>query len=204
MFYELLDNDDLLDEPVGGIKRPIYAAESNLDDVEYKDVKKGYFSHLIADGKKLDSLPELKFYYSSKVSSLKTEYLINHEQWPIVHEKVMKEFKSLKLSHIQYIPITLIDIDTNQECHEYYAMNILDCIEAIDLEKSEYDYDEEFNVYWFMPRSIYLNRSACSGHNIFRATKHSASLYVSEKVKSIIENHNWIGFAFRKEKLSVN
>ena len=176
MFYELLDNDDLLDEPAGGVKRPIYAAESNLDDVEYKDVKKGYFSHLIADGKKLENLPELKFYYSSKVSGLKNEYLINHAQWPIVHEKVMEEFKNLELSHIQYIPITLVDIDTNQENHEYYAMNILDCIEAIDLEKSKYDYDEEFNVYWFMPRSIYLNPSACSGHDIFRATKHSAVL----------------------------
>jgi len=204
MFYELSNNDDLLDELPGSDKRPIYAAESNLDDIEYKDVKKGYFDYLIKEGKQLVNLPEIKFYYSSKVSTLKSEYLINYNiDWPIIHQTVKDEFEKQGIqSLIQYIPITLADIDTDEEIHEYYAMNILTHIEAIDLEKSEYDYDEEFNHYWFKPRSIYLDESACEGYDIFRLSKNTSHIYVSQKIKDIIEANNWVGFNFRKEKLS--
>lgn len=198
MIYELLDNDDLLDERQGSSKRPIYAAESNMDDIEYKDVKKGYFGYLIKDGKELSDLPEIKFYYSSKVSKLKTAYLLSHrDDWPIIHQIVKDEFDVQGITNIQYIPITLVDIDTEEEIHEYYAMNILNHIEAIDLEKSEYDYDAEFDKYWFMPRSIYLDPSICEGHDIFRASKDPMSLYVSQKIKNIITVNNWTGFSFR-------
>ena len=206
MFYELLDNDDLLDELPGSDKRPIYAAESNLDDIEYKDVKKGYFDYLIKDGKELSDLPEIKFRYSSKVSKLKTEYLLNYNiDWPIVHQTVKEEFEKQNIKgKIQYIPITLADIDTDDEIHEYYAMNILNHIEAIDLKKSDHNYDEEFNYYAFLPGSIYLDESICEGHDIFRASKYTAYVYVSQKVKDIIEKHEWVGFKFREEKVSQN
>ena len=206
MIYELKTNSDLLDELPGSDKRPIYAAESNLDDIEYNDVKKEYFGYLIKDGKELTDLPEIKFYYSSKVSKLKTAYLLNHRiDWPIVHQTVKEEFENQSIqSKIQYIPITLVDIDTDDEIHEYYAMNILNHIEAIDLDNSEHDYDEEFNVYWFMPRRIYLDELICKGHDIFRPSKDTGYVYVSQKVKDLIEKHEWTGFKFREEKVSQN
>ena len=204
MIYDLSFDYDLLEEPPGGSKHPIHATESNIDIIKYKGVKIGYVRYLILDGKELTDLPEIKFYYSSKMSSLKNEYLLNDYRWPIIHKKVMEEFQNQQVSNVQYIPITLSDIDTDEEIHEYYAMNILNSIEAIDLEKSEYDYDEEFNVYWFLPHSIYLNPSICEGHDIFRASKSSTYVYVSQKIKDIIEANNWIGFSFRKEQLSEN
>jgi len=203
MFYELSFDKDILDEPIGGGGRTIYAADSNLDDIRYKDVKEGYFRYLIRDGIELTDIPELIFHYSSKVSNLKNEYLLNFWDWPIIHQTVKESIENHGIrSRIQFIPITLKDIDTDEEIHEYYAMNILNHIEAIDLNKSKHDYDEGLDMYWFLPRAIYLDESVCQGNDIFRPSKDTSSIYVSQKVKDLIEEHRWVGFKFRKEKIS--
>ncbi len=79
-------------------------------------------------------------------------------------------------------------------------MYIKNFIDAFDMEKSKYRYNEKYDFYTFIPKETYLNRSICMGYDIFRCTRSVAAIYVSEKIKNIIEDNHWIGFAFYRQK----
>lgn len=198
MIYELVFNMERIDKSIQDGTNTIYAEESNLDEVEALDIKKGFFRHVITNGEKINEWPNIEFYYSSKASELESEYLLNSWRWPIVHKKVRNEFNNRDIKGIQYLPIKLIDVVTNEENKNYVVMNILNHIEAIDMDKSDYTYNEKYDLYSFIPHTTYLNKDVCSNYDIFRASKRSSVIYVSQKIKDIVEEKNWIGFEFYK------
>ncbi len=64
------------------------------------------------------------------------------------------------------------------------------------MEKSKYKY----NFYTFIPKETYLNESICSEYDIFRCSKSVAAIYVSEKIKKMVENNHWRGFSFYEQQ----
>lgn len=79
-------------------------------------------------------------------------------------------------------------------------MYIVNFIDAFDMEKSKYKYNEKYDFYTFIPKETYLNKNICLGHDIFRCSKSVASIYVSERIKKIVEDNHWIGFAFYEQQ----
>lgn len=53
----------------------------------------------------------------------------------------------------------------------YVLMYIENFIDAFDMEKSKYKYNEKYDFYTFMPKAAYLNSSVCSEYDIFRCSK---------------------------------
>ena len=202
MIYELYQDIEKYDEDVKKGTNTIYANCSNLDEIEYVGIKKGYFRYIITDGKYIDDWPKVEYYYNSKTSSLESEYLVNTGMWPIIHKKVKEEFETQGITGIQYLPIKLIDEITNKESNDYVVMNILNMIEAIDLEKSEYKYNEEYDFYSFIPVTTYFDEEECDKYDIFRASKNTIGIYVSQKIKDIVESNRWIGFEFSGRLMS--
>ena len=81
-------------------------------------------------------------------------------------------------------------------------MNILNFIEAIDMDKSEYTYEEEFDAYFFLPHTTYFNEKMCQNFDFFRDIREIVPIYVSQKIKDIIEKEEWIGFDFFEQQMS--
>ncbi|WP_348521742.1 DUF1629 domain-containing protein [Breznakia sp. PFB1-11] len=152
------------------------------------------------EGKLISDWPTVKFYYSSKASDLESEYLLNSWRWPIIHKKVRKVFEGCGFKGIQYLPIRLIDVVTNKLNEDYVVMNVLNYIDAYDMSMSNFSYNEKYNMYIFVPNAIFLDTKTCSSYDIFRADKNSVPIYISEKVKDIIIEHDWIGFEFYPQK----
>ena len=67
-------------------------------------------------------------------------------------------------------------------------------IEAFDMKKSKYTYDEKYNYYSFLPHLTYMNDKVCKNHDVFRCVYSKPTLYVSDKIKKIVELNNWTGF----------
>jgi len=202
VIYELNHDIEHYDEDVKKGTNTIYANRSNLKEIEYVGIKKGYFKYIITDGKYIDDWPKVEFYYNSKTSSLESEYLVNIVSWPIIHKKVKEEFEKQGITGIQYLPIKLIDEITNKESNDYVVMNVLNMIEAIDLEKSEYKYNEKYDFYSFIPVTTYFDEEVCGKYDIFRASKDKIDIYVSQKIKDIVESNGWIGFEFSGRLMS--
>ena len=200
MFYKLAFDMERIDEAIEQGVNTIYAEKSNLDEINYKSIKKGFFCYSIVNGEELDEWPNVEFYYSSKAAALENEYLLNSARWPIVHKNVKDRFEEANVCGIQYLPVKLVDVATSTVNENYFVMNILNFIEAYNLTESEFTYNEKYNLYTFLPHNTVLDAEICSGYDIFRANKNKMIIYVSEKVKRIVKENGWTGFEFYKQR----
>ena len=200
MFYKLSFDMDMINESVQDGRNIIYAESTNMDEIEHENVRKGFFDNIILSMQAINNWPNVEFYYNSKGFDLEEEYLLNVKTRPIVPIRVMEEFSKKEVIGLQFFPIKLIDAATNNVNTNYVVMYIKNFIDAFDMEKSKYRYNEKYDFYTFIPKETYLNRSICMRYDIFRCTRSVAAIYVSEKIKNIIEDNHWIGFAFYRQK----
>lgn len=200
MYYKLSFDMDKIDKSIDDGTNTIYAETTNMDEIEYENVKKGFFDNIILKPSSITNWPNVEFYYSSKVSDVESDYLLNVKRWPIVHIRVMEEFNKNGIRGIQYYPIKVIDVVTKKVNTNYVLMYIENFIDAFDMEKSKYKYNEKYDFYTFMPKETYLKNSVCSEYDIFRCSKSVASIYVSEIIKNIIEVNQWVGFTLCEQQ----
>lgn len=199
MFYKLTFDMDRIDEGIKDGTNTIYAEADNMDEIEYEGVKKGFFHNVILSPRVIRDWPEVIFYYSSKASDLESDYLLNIRSWPIVHARVMEEFNRRGIGGVQYLAVKLVDVVTHRVNTNYVLLYIENFIDAFDMKRSEYLYDEEYDFYTFLPKKTYLNKGVCSGYDIFRCSKSVAAVYVSEKIKEIAAENKWTGFYFQEQ-----
>ncbi len=200
MFYKLSFDMDRIDESIKDGTNTIYAETTNMDEIEYEDIKKGFFDNIILAPRTINEWPNVEFYYSSKVSELESDYLLNVKRWPIVHIRVMEEFNKNGITGIQYFPIKLIDVVSQRVNTDYTLMYIENFIDAFDMDRSKYKYNEKYNFYTFIPMKTYLSKDICSKYDIFRCSKSVAAIYVSEKIRKIVIGNQWIGFSFYEQQ----
>ena len=200
MFYKLSFDMDRVDESIKSGTNTIYAEATNIDEIEYENVKKGFFDNIILSPHSINHWPNVEFYYSSEASNLESDYLLNVKRWPIIHIRVMEEFVKKGIRGLQYFPIKLIDVVTQKINNNYVLMYIVNFINAFDMEKSKYKYNEKYDFYTFMPMETFLDKSICSDYDIFRCSKSVSAIYVSEQIKKLTEDKQWIGFTFYEQK----
>lgn len=203
MYYTLSFNMDKIDETIGTNSYPIYAEVSNVKEIRYEDMNQGSFRNVFLHmkGKKLENWPIIDFYYTSNVSTLENEYLNNVNGWLIVHQVVRDAFEKNQIMGIQFLPVRVVDITSHNVNNNYYAMNLLNWIDPIDMRKSKYKYNEKYDVYTFFPHATYLIEEKCQKYDIFRCIKSHASIYISDKIKKIFDDNNWDWFLLRKQKM---
>ena len=200
VYYEMMFNADVFEESFSHGKGMISATEDNLDDFSTEKYKKGFYRHILKDGVEIKEWPSVKFFYDSEKGDVEADYLRNTVNWLVVHKRVQKAFEKENISGLQYLPVKVIDVVTKEENRDYVAVNILNVIEAYDMIKSEYEYKEKYNIYSFLPHTTYLDLKVVKKYDIFRATKFRPSIYVSQKIKDLIDENQWTGFDFIRQK----
>lgn len=195
-YYKLTYDMDSVDELVEKGENYIYAESDNLDDLEYNEIKKGRFHTIVQKKIIFDYWPNVVFYYSSKASNKKSDFLLNACNWPIIHNRVKIELEKNNINGIKYYPITLADVVEGIIIKEYYLMYITNFIDAYDLNKSEYKYNDKYDSYTFVPMKTYLNLEVCENNDIFRCIKSPARIFVSDRFRNIIIDNNFNGFSF--------
>lgn len=200
MIYQLMFDMNSIDDSINKGTNTIYAEKSNMDKIQYKGIKKGFFDNIILLDREFENWPEVEFYYSSRVSNIESDLLLNIKRWPIVHKNVKAEFERSNIRGVKYFPIKLIDVVSGEINNNYFLIYVQNFIEAYDMEKSNYKYNEKYDIYTFIPNGIVMNKDICENYDIFRCNKNKACLYVSEKIKKMVEEHNWNGFSFNLMK----
>ncbi|GHU62683.1 hypothetical protein FACS189418_4530 [Clostridia bacterium] len=193
MFYQVLfsrNHEDISADEITHIEDPDAA---HLKELDYPE----WFRSVMGTGK-IENWENVKFYYHSRRTKLNEEYLINSYRCPIVHKKVIDVLKQEGIQGIEALSLSLIDQDSQLVNENYALLNILNFIEAYDMSKSKYMYIDKYQFYSFLPEDIVLDQKVCESFDIFRCKQDKMRIYVSEKVKNIIEKNSWQGFLFQK------
>ena len=99
MYYELLYDMENIDKSIRKGTNAIYAEATNMDEIEYPGIRKGFFDRIILKALLVDiKWPEVIFYYSSKVSTRESDYLLN-----------IKRFLCIKNFHLLTVFLLRID-----------------------------------------------------------------------------------------------
>lgn len=167
--------------------------DSNIRDIQYKRYKKGWFKLAFERGVEVDLsiLPEINFYYSSSKGNQFDMFLLNSFGLIIVSAKVKQVFLEDEVTGLQYIPVNIEDKDQKIPTKKYYLLNFLNVVDAINLEYSQYDYFEKYDIYTFWGNRICFNHFRVVNLDIFKDIKSPKSIFVSQKIKDIFYQHKW-------------
>lgn len=95
--------------------------------------------YITVSGKEIKEWEKVVFEYDSTEGNILTDYLANLYRWPIVSDDFCKAIQGFTENQVQYLPVKVMDKNTKLETDSYFVMNIMNIIDAIDLENSKYD-----------------------------------------------------------------
>lgn len=148
-----------------------------------------------------------EFGYDPKDGYMYSDCLANVYSWMIVSEKSKNIFdKYIHSNNLQLLPIKIKNI-VNEQKTNYFVLHVMDVIDALDLEHSDYfeiqldeygyEYEEEDEEKIRLIVAKYaLKKDIIKGHHIFKVKKDNIRIFVSEEIKNEIKKNNLVGFCF--------
>lgn len=163
--------------------------------------------YIVCNGKSLNNNWEkVILTYNSKLGNTFTDYLDNVLCWLVVSNKFIELTEKYSKDLIEYLPVDIKDRKTNLISNNYKAMNIINVIDdAIDLEKTNYIKilgDVEEGRCLLGATKYVLKEKQIKGNHIFKSSDDILRVFVSEKIKNLIEENNITGFYFHNVNLS--
>lgn len=194
MIYKLSLDAELYEKAKKNKESIIFVEKTNVNDIEYNGFKKGFFRTCVF--KNIDNIdwPNIEFYYDSKKQYKGFDFLFNVTGWPVIHRRVMDRLKEIEVMGVEYYPIKLVDVKTKEINNDYVLIYIRNFIEAYDMEKSKYEYNEKYDFYNFLPHDIVMNQEVCCKYDFFRCKKFNVPIYISQRIRDEIVSNGWTGF----------
>lgn len=153
------------------------------------------------NGEKIEKWNEVVFEYDSTEGEILTDYLANLYRWLLVSSKFRDVTDDIINRHVQYLPVKVLDRITKSEIESYCVANIITKIDALDLEHSKYDIFELDDEKIISIEKYALKGSQIIDKHIFKLESETIPVFVSEKLKEVIENSGLTGFRFLEVKI---
>ena len=148
----------------------------------------------VSSGNYINDWSEVRFKNNSEDGDVLSDYIANVYRWLVVSKKFRELIEEIIDGNaIQYLSTKLIDTKNNVE---YRIANLLDVVDALDLEHSQYDLFELDNEKFISVEKYALKEEMVLGHDIFRLKDDTIPIFISERIRDIIENNSLTGFAF--------
>lgn len=165
----------------------------NCSQVSLRDVNQ----YITSSGELVREWDNIVFKYDSNEGYIMSDYVANMYRWLIVSSNFCTLInKIIPNTNIQYLPIKLMDTTNGIENETYKVANILNVIDALDLENSQYDVFELGDEKIVSVKKYALRNAVIEGHDIFRLKNDTIPIFISEKIKDMIEKNKLLGFAF--------
>lgn len=144
---------------------------------------------------------EIKFEYNVEEGKIFTDYLANDNGWLIVSKNFFDLMEDIVGETIQYLDINITNSITKEEYKNYKVANVTTLLDALDLENSIYDFFELDDEKILSVEKYALKREKIKNYNIFKLKDECIPIFVSEKVKEIVEKNSLTGFQFLEVKV---
>lgn len=145
-----------------------------------------------------------KFYFTfdKREGDTLTDYLANDKGWFVVSIRLKQLLDNMN-TNIQFLPVQVIETSSSQK-YEYYIANVLELVDALCLEKSEYfetEIPELGTIYTVSKFAIY--ESKVQNIDVFKlANRQEIPIFVSETFKEIIEKNDITGIELREIRVA--
>lgn len=170
------------------------------NDYEYINCSIGHIGDLdeyvTSKGKRVIDWEKVVFEYNSNEGHILTDYVANVYRWLIVSNNFQNKIEKLVTNEIQYLPVTLWDNGNRIENSSYKIANILNVLDVLDLDNSQYDVFELDDQKLISVEKYALIKLKIRGHHIFRLKDDTTPIFVSDQFKEIVEESDLLGFAF--------
>ena len=114
---------------------------------------------------------------------------------PLMSDRLLKALRRLGVRNIDSYPMTLKRPDTGEEWDNYWAVNVIGCIDAVNLEKSQYRTDS-FGEPDFT--KIVLNEKVVGEVDLFRLVKGPGLMVVNQKIKEALSPAGFMALMFQE------
>ena len=125
-----------------------------------------------------------------------SDYLATVYGWLTVSERFIEAIKLYSSNVVEYLDFIVENRETKEVINTYKIANILDVVEAVDLNLSDYDIFEAGETKVISIKKYILKAKAVDSHHIFRPKEDIFSIFISEFVKNAIELNKLTGFSF--------
>lgn len=171
------------------------------NDDDYINCNVGYIGdmdeYVMSNGILIKDWNPVLFEYNSNEGNIMSDYIANVYRWFIVSNNFCSLIsKVVPNTLIQFLPVKLVDKVSNAINETCKVANILDVINALDLENSQYDVFELEDEKMISVEKYALKASEVKEHDIFRLKNDTIPIFISEKIKKLIEENGLVGFAF--------
>jgi len=176
------------------------------NDTNYIGCKKtdllGKSEYIVTNGKCVhDWNDDIVLDYNPDEGNQFTDYLANVYGWLIFSEKFIELSNKYTNDSIQYLGLKIRNIISNEVISSYKIANIVDVIDAIDMEHSVYDEFELDDEKIISIEKYALKGNMVKGHHIFKLKDDTIPTFISEDLKDIIETNQLTGFSFLEVKI---
>lgn len=171
------------------------------NDDNYVDCKKtdlvGVSEYVVTDGVKVNEWDEdLILEYDPKEGNQFTDYLANAFGWLIFSEEFIKLADKYIDDRVQLLDLKIRNSISKDTISSYKIANVVDVIDAIDLDHSVYDEFELDNEKFIFVEKYALKESEEIGHHIFKLKEDTVPTFISEDLKKLIVHNRLTGFSF--------
>jgi len=105
---------------------------------------------------------------------------------PIMSDKLLGALKSLGVENYDSYPVILEEKGTGKQWHNYFAVNVIGLVDALDTEKSDIEDEDIFH-------STVIDENKTMGMPCFRLLNGPTVLMISESVAKPLIDMNLIG-----------
>lgn len=143
---------------------------------------------------------DIEFYFDYSEGSIATDYLANDMQWFIVSKK-LKDILDKVNTNVQYFKIKIQEEKERQEIGDYYVANIINLVDSLCLEESDYfetKIDGIGTIYSISKFALFENK--IRENDVFKLNHQEIPIFVSERFKEIADKENVTGMEFVEVK----
>ncbi|MDP4147337.1 MAG: hypothetical protein Q8936_23175 [Bacillota bacterium] len=170
--------------------RGVMAYNNNYNEIDIHCVRRGVFIKEWDDS--------ITFYVDLSEGIVVNDYLDNNLSWLIVSDNFKKVIEDAGIDGIQYLPINIMSKGGNEKLGNYYVANIYNLLNAVDMNESEYI---QFRSGGYSIVKYAVKADNIKNCDIFRLKEGIVPIFVSEKMKKLIQYNKLTGFAFTKVKV---
>lgn len=156
--------------------------------------------------KKIEALKSPLIYQVDKIDN----YILRYDVLPtiggiLVSSKFKMVFSNIEDTEVQYIPVLIRD-KIQQECHDFFCLNILNCVSVLDRSRSIFlpskwaDEDDNDMIDIIQP---FYRQDNMGTHLIVRMEEDESFIIVSELFKELAEKNKLKGISIDAEGATI-
>ncbi|MET1254932.1 imm11 family protein [Aliikangiella maris] len=136
----------------------------------------------------------MKYHPEYTTSPKLHDFVESMNRFHIINNKVRSVFEKLKLSNLEYLPISIKDNNQQLVSQDYYILNPLGSVNFIDMEKSEYTIDDFDETQIDFIQKLIAKKDIPESARLFRASTMMDRIFIHDDVKEALEAENITGY----------